>query len=126
MLPVYFTIKQPFESGIVRVHDYIFSINNIFFIYKYSRRHFVTKNIRTLKENDTNSMHEYREIWLSCSLFKLSAAIFDRNLHVILMAKNWTLKGHRAKPWRLVEFRPQKANLGNKGFSIISKMYEEN
>jgi hypothetical protein len=41
------------------------------------------------------------------------------------MAKNGTLKSHRAKPWRVVEFRPQKAHLGNKGFSIIPKMYGE-
>jgi hypothetical protein len=42
------------------------------------------------------------------------------------MAKNLTLKGRRTKPWQLVKFRPpQKAHLGNEGFSIIPKMCGE-
>jgi hypothetical protein len=41
------------------------------------------------------------------------------------MVKNLTLKDYRVNPWWLEKFRTPKAHLGNKGFSIIPKMYGE-
>jgi hypothetical protein len=64
---------------------------SLFKIYKYSRRHFVTKNIRTLYEKITYSMYALQFMLsynplsteisdcLAVCLKKLSAAIFDWN-----------------------------------------------
>jgi hypothetical protein len=92
-------------------------------IYCYYRRHFVTKNIRTLNKNITYSIHA---LLIKCSNHLINLA--QRHLivlkyvyisyrlqysieiifHVFVMDRNWTLKGHRAKSWLFVALRPPK------------------
>jgi hypothetical protein len=55
-------------------------------------------------------------------LHYLLAAIFYWN-NAICYCYGQKLKGSRAKPWRLMKFRPKKAHLGNRDLSGIQKMY---